>query len=173
MERNSFLIVAKAILSDKRLSITARLLMAQLLDHRNNRTGQCNPKRKTLAQALGMDTGKDKGSRRMTRALAELRKAGLISSKQGQHGSFYELRVDKNVHPERVQGGQKCPVSLDKNVQPGLPYPLYEPYFKEPSGFAASSPQKTKPQNTPLRKSAQSETLRCYYEQQRRKEAAK
>ena len=85
MERNSYLIIAKVILTDKRLSATARLLLAQLLDHRNKRTGECFPHEATLAQELGVT--------RLTviRCLARLKKAGLLDVTRTQRGNRYKF----------------------------------------------------------------------------------
>src|SRR5215831_10437736 len=83
MKRNSFLIVSKELAADNRLSVTAKLLLAQLLDHRNRRTGQCNPQILTLAGELGIYRTT------VIRGLAELKRAGWIETKRGQNGNRY------------------------------------------------------------------------------------
>lgn len=163
MERNSFLIVAKAILADKRISVTAKVLYAQLLDHRNKRTGQCNPQQTTLARELGtsVDT--------IQRHLSELRQHGLITFTRGQNGCRYEI-------PETASCGLENRKTADGKPQvaaSGAPYPLYEPYLRNQSGVAAASPSQKQPLNAspPPRKSAQSEVLESYYREERRKAA--
>lgn len=163
----SGLIVAKDLIANKGLSMTARLLFGFLLDHRNKKTGQCNPRRQTLARELGIDNGRDQGRRRISRALAELRAAGFVTSKQGQHANFYDFRVDTLVNPEHVQGGQMRQPPLDRFVNPGPPYPLYEPIQLEQCVRARSAPPAAPP-----RKSIQSETLERYYAEERRKAGA-
>src|SRR6516225_7974320 len=79
MER-CFLMVARPILADQRISANAKLLLAQLLDHRNKRTGQCNPWQSTLASELGLSEDM------VQRGLQELRRLGFIEIKRGQSG---------------------------------------------------------------------------------------
>jgi DNA-binding transcriptional MocR family regulator len=161
MERNSFLIVAKEMLANKRISATAKLLYAQLLDHRNKRTGQCNPKQTTLALELGISVDT------IQRGLSVLRKQGLITIKRGQWGCWYEIQIPQNA----VSQTANPRVPKPQNRGSSAPYPLYEPYLKEPSGVAAASPSQKQPLNAspPPRKSAQSEVLESYYREQRRK----
>ena len=56
MAQSSFLIVTKELLADKRLSATAKLLLATLREYRNKQTGQCNPWETTLAAAMGVSS---------------------------------------------------------------------------------------------------------------------
>jgi DNA-binding transcriptional MocR family regulator len=163
MERNSFLIVGKAIAADTRLSATAKLLYAQLYDHRNKRTGQCNPKQSLLARELGisMDT--------VQRHLSQLRQHGFVVITRGQNGCRYEI-------PETATCGfpnRKNADGKPQNRGSDAPYPLYEPYVKNHSGVAAASSSQKQPLNAspPPRKSAQSETLEAYYREERRKAA--
>src|SRR6058998_1527053 len=83
MEHKAFLIVTKAVLADKRISATAKLLLAVLNDHRNKETDQCNPRRETLAAELGT------GTQVVKRALGELRAAGFLTSTKGQRANTY------------------------------------------------------------------------------------
>jgi DNA-binding transcriptional MocR family regulator len=143
MARNAVLIVAKELLANKRLSMTAKLLLAVLQDHRNNRTGQCNPKRQTLAGELGvsMET--------ITRALKELRLAGFIRAKQAQRTNSYEISGSSNP--------QALPRQI-RNPDPAYPY-MNLPKVNKSDGAkraAASSPPK---------KPIQSEVLARYYAQ--------
>jgi DNA-binding transcriptional MocR family regulator len=166
MERSSFLIVSKTILTDKRIPATARLLLAQLWDHRNKRTGQCNPKQATLARELGLSMAT------IERAIATLKRVGLITIKRAQTCCFYELQIPQSEGSDPSNRGVQIPQS--EGSAPA--YPLYEPYLKEPSVRAAARtrfPSKNKPYKTappPARKSAQSETLEAYYRELRRKE---
>lgn len=125
MDRRFDLIISKDLLTDKSISVKARLLLAQLLDHRNKKTGQCNPRRKTLAKELGLSM------RTLVRALNELRAAQLIRSKQGQHTAFYEIQECQNGTP---QAGSGVPNWHSQECQNGTPepaYPLTEPYQGE------------------------------------------
>ena len=161
MERKSFLIVSKEVLADKRLCATAKLLYAQLCDHQNKRTGQCNPRQTKLAEILGIPP------RTVERCIATLRREGFIKIIRGQKGCSYEI-------PTRQTGGFETAKVAGGTRQSGgweAPASLYEPYLKNLRGVAATSPNK-KSSNTPAppaRKSAQSETLEAYYREERRK----
>ena len=82
---NAFLIITKALAAEKRISAAAKLLLAQLLDHRNRQTGQCNPKIATLAQELGLSIST------AGRAMRSLREAGMVKVKWRQRSSQYEI----------------------------------------------------------------------------------
>jgi hypothetical protein len=152
MDRHSFLVVSKEIAADKRISATEKLLLAQLLDHRNKRTGQCNPKQERLAQELGI------GLATVKRGLSALRKLGFIAIKRTQTCCNYEIQIAQNERSDSSKvGGQ-----IAQNELLDAPYPLYEPYIKEPG--ASRTPQKSIP-----RKSVQSEVLESYYREERRK----
>jgi hypothetical protein len=126
MERNSFLIVAKDTLANKNISTTAKLLFAQLCDHRNRRTGQCNPKRRTLGSELGVSVATIK------RALGELRTAGFLTSRKGQYTNTYELCTRNPVGSNPT--GWQNPAGSNPTGQRGQFDPaeasasLYEPY---------------------------------------------
>ena len=161
MERNSFLIVAKAIAADTRFSATTKLLLAQLQDHQNKRTGQCNPKQTTLARELGI------GERTVRRGLSELRQRGLITAERGQTGCRYEIPTGQNGRSDRP----KVVSGTGQNGRSAPPGPLYEPYVRNQSGASAASSPNKKPLNAsaPPRKSVQSEVLEAYYREERRK----
>ena len=108
----------KQVLSNKRISAFARLVLLLLEDHRNKNTGQCNPKRKTLAAELGIEVRKKDDLFPITKALIELRKAGLIRSKQERRTNSYELWVAPSVNPKGAMG---C-----SGEQPTPAGPLYE-----------------------------------------------
>jgi hypothetical protein len=74
------------------ISATAKLVLAALLDHRNPKTGQCNPKRVTLAEELGLDPSPRRGPQRITRALAELRHAGVLCAKKSLRCNYYAIQ---------------------------------------------------------------------------------
>jgi hypothetical protein len=143
MERNSFLIVAKATLANKEISTTAKLLLALLIDHRNRKTGQCNPRRVKLAAELGVSLAT------IRRALSELRAVGFITSKRQQYTNNYEIRDDRHsskVYSSQQKGqndpfasvseGSKRPLQKGQN-DPSLT--LYEPYLLEQDGEAAAA----------------------------------
>jgi DNA-binding transcriptional MocR family regulator len=169
MERKTaFLIVTKEVLADKRFSATTKLLLAQLRDHRNRRTGQCYPRQATLARELGVSVDT------VQRSLNALRQAGWLTVFREQYGCRYEIQIPQNA----VSQTAKCGAQIPQNAVSELPGPLYEPDLKEPSDVRAenrrapaASRSKNKPQNParPLRKSAQSETLEAYYREERRK----
>ena len=165
MERNSFLMVAKEMLADKRISATEKLLLAQLLDHRNKRTDQCNPRQTTLARELGISR------HTVERALWKLRELGFLTIKRGQSGYRYEFPSCQNGNSELP----KWQVPSCQNGNSDVPSPLYEPYLKEPGGARAASSSNKKSLNAPAppRKSAQSETLDAYYREEERRKAGK
>jgi len=142
MERTAFLIVTKAVLADKRISTTAKVVLAQLMDHRNKTTGQCNPRETSLAEELGISR------RTVLRALKELRCVGWIQAKRGQNGNRYEFPKCQNV------------TSQVTNWHLGSRASLYEPYLKKSAACRRATPQK---------KSAQrEEVLARYYAKQRK-----
>jgi hypothetical protein len=120
MERQAFLIVTKQVLQDKRISVTAKLLLAQLLDHRNKTTGQCNPWERTLAKALGISR------HTVMRGLKELHHAGLIQAKRGQNGNRYEFPKSQNATSQVAN----CDFPSSKLRLGDPAHPLYEPYIK-------------------------------------------
>ncbi|HEY1876924.1 MAG TPA: helix-turn-helix domain-containing protein, partial [Rhizomicrobium sp.] len=140
MDRQSVLIVAKELIANKKLSTTAKLLFALLLDHRNKKTGQCNPSRKILAGELGVSIDVIK------RAVGDLIEAGFIQRKRGRHSNWYEIRT--------FLDGANSPVQMVQIRPSALAYPLYEPYRREPTAHSRRFPPK---------KSIQSETLARYY----------
>ena len=102
MARNSYLIVAKDLLADKSVSMTAKLLFAQLPDYRNTRTGQCNPWETTLAADLGVSEST------IFRAMKELKKAGKIEVKRTVRGNWYAFPTRKLQLPRQIAC---CPAS--------------------------------------------------------------
>lgn len=162
MERNSFLIVAKSTLVNKKISTTGKLLLAQLLDHRNKKTGQCNPGQVKLAEELGISVDT------VQRGLHKLCKLGLITIHRGQYGCRYEIQIPQPA----VSQTANPRIPKPQPAVPSVPGPLYEPYINEPSVVrgqnrpapAGSFPNKKSFNTTlPPRKSAQSETLEAYY----------
>jgi hypothetical protein len=89
--QRTFLIVAQEILADQRISANAKLLLAQLLDHRNKRTGQCNPWETSLAEELGISRCT------VMRGLKELSLAGWIQTKRTQNGNQYKFPKSQNA----------------------------------------------------------------------------
>jgi hypothetical protein len=130
MERKSFLIVAKELLTDKRISATAKLLLAQLQDHRNKQTGQCNPSRQKLTEELGVPLHTIK------RALIELRKFGFIQSKQVRYSNNYEIQVAQ-CEPPKTRGGANSAAYVAQCEPPSTRVSLLtEPYPCEPKNHA-------------------------------------
>jgi hypothetical protein len=129
MERKAFLIVSKEVLADKRLSVSARLLYSQLLDHRNRKTGQCYPKQTTLSRELGvsLDT--------IQRSLRALEKHGFVTIKRAQYGCSYEIQIPQNAVSQTAQ----CGVQIPQNQVSEAPVSLYEPDLIEPKAAAAAS----------------------------------
>lgn len=62
------------------LSDAAKLVFIRLVDHRNARTGQCNPSYPTLAHGTG------KSRRRVITAIGELEQAGLLTVNRSTGG---------------------------------------------------------------------------------------
>ena len=169
----TYLIISKEILTDKRIPATARLLLAQLLDHRNKRTGQCNPGEEKLAEELGVCR------RTVIRGLAALKSAGWIEIKRTQRGNRYEFPMCQNVTSQVTD----CHSAECQSVTSEPPYPLYEPNkgnlgdrAENRRAPAAPSPPKKYPLNAPgfpPRKNVHQATLEAYYrEERRRKELA-
>ena len=64
--------------------------MWMLIDHQNAKESRCNPKEKTLAAELGVARAT------IERALADLRRIGLLQSVRSQRFNRYEI-----VNPAR------------------------------------------------------------------------
>jgi DNA-binding transcriptional MocR family regulator len=111
MERTAFLIVTKAVLADKRISTTAKFVLAQLMDHRNKQTGQCNPRIRKLAEELGISIST------AGRALRALREVGLVKVIWRQRASCYEILFGQN--------DRSCSVKMTDQDSRSL----YEPYI--------------------------------------------
>jgi hypothetical protein len=137
VEHNSFLIVTKAVLADKRISTTAKLLLAVLRDHRNKKTGQCNPRRAILAADLDVCT------KTVTRALAQLCEAGYLTIQKGQRGNTYVPCIQNPAgakSPGRKNpAGTKSPGARGQNVPAEVPVSLLtEPDLLNQKGSAAA-----------------------------------
>jgi hypothetical protein len=85
MSADPFFMVSKSLTRSKRISRTAKLLLAVLVDHRNSETKKCNPKLATLAEELGTSR------RTVQRATAELCHLGLLQITRGQRQSNYSI----------------------------------------------------------------------------------
>lgn len=153
MDRRAYFIVARELIADKRISVTARLLLGFLLDHRNKQTGQCNPKRKTLARELGVSMVT------ISRALAELREGNFIRSKQQQHTASYQIQAYQIDNPDSRSGlSNRSPLAYQID-NPDPPYPLYESIKGEHTRARAK-----RASAVPLpKKSIHTETLERYY----------
>jgi DNA-binding transcriptional MocR family regulator len=166
MNQQSFLIISKEILADKRISVTAKLLLAQLIDHRNKQTGQCNPKRQTLARELGVSVPT------IQRALSELIKAEFIRSTKRPRTNFYEFLSDQ-IDPAEPRVGSNRSGMSDQIDPAGPPVSFNELYIRGRtragafSGNGAASAKRAFPLPF-LKKTAQSEVLVRYYAQQRK-----
>lgn len=121
MTRNAFLIISKELAADKRITVTARLLFAQLADHCNKSTGQCNPWVATLAKELGL------GRCTIMRGLKRLQAAGFLVVKRTQRGNQYEF--PKSQSETSQVSNRDFPKSHSET--PRGPHPLYEPYIRE------------------------------------------
>jgi DNA-binding transcriptional MocR family regulator len=149
--RIAFFIIPETVAATKTLSSTAKLLLARLMRHRNRQTGQCNPRRVTLAAELGVSEST------ITRALRELRLGRFIESHKGQRGNSYTLQIPAASNPQGAPG----------QIRPAeAPYPLYET-------LGLNKPPSRKNFSTPIpavaRKPVRSQGLECYYAKQRRK----
>jgi len=123
-------------------------LLLILITFRNRTTGQCNPKRATLAKRLGF------GLRTTDKYLAELRGKGLVRSRPtaGRYSS-YEIDTAaewKTAPPEaageRPESPGRCATSCASGAQDGAPevrksaqfgaaVSLYEPTVLQPKVF--------------------------------------
>lgn len=164
MERRSYLIVAKELLANKAVSVTARLLYAQLLDYRNNRTGQCNPWETKLARDVGVSRWT------VIRKLRELEKAGLIEVKAGQRGNWYEFPKLQPATPQVAN----CHSAELQVATSGPAGPLYEPSLRNNARAPKRAAGSLLKQNSSSaaavpRKPATSAVLESYYAEERRK----
>ena len=81
-----YVTITKSLVCSTRISATAMRLLLMLEIHRNKKTGQCNPKVRSLAAELGM------GERSVRRDLAELRETGfIVEQKHGQRSDSYVI----------------------------------------------------------------------------------
>jgi DNA-binding transcriptional MocR family regulator len=165
LARESYLIVTKELAADKRVSLTARVLFAQLLDHRNRRTGQCNPWEATLADEIGVSRWT------VMRRLAELEKAGMVEVKRTPKGNRYEFpKLQSATSPS-----SNLPLPKSQSATSGASGPLYELNLKEPNARArkraAGSPSTNNSYSTAAapRKPPSSAVLEIYYAEERRK----
>lgn len=129
----SCLIIPRNILTASEITVTARLVLAQLYDHRNKRTGQCNPKIRTLASELGLSIST------VGRALRSLREAAMVKITWRQRSSDYQIlngQNDRTENPDR----SKRPIKNGQNDRSDDPVSLYEPNFIEPNTSNAAVP---------------------------------
>ena len=155
MERQSEAIVDRnpqllnSLLALPRLSGGAHRALIALISFRNKATGQCNPGYAKLYERLGL-AGTESDRRKLTRWLAELRRAGVLTSGKRRFGGvvWYEF-------PGLFNGTFRVPSNGTFGVPLEAPYPLYEQTKGNTLRAGARIP--------PKRKSIQSETLERYY----------
>lgn len=159
MARNSYLTIAKDLLADKSVSMTAKLLFSQLLDHMNRQTGQCYPKELTLARELGVSRWT------VIRRLDELKTVGLIEIRRSQRGNRYEFPKLQSATSQVAN----CNFPKLQTATSGVAGPLYEPnlkgtYARARKRAADFPPNQNHNNGTAAvpRKSATSETLEAY-----------
>ena len=159
MPINSRLILDRELLKNTDVSLTARVLFAQLRDH-GKTNGRINPKRKTLAEELGLSL------RTVCNTLGELRDAGWIKSKRRQHANSYTIEREVTNGASEGQGlplseGQGLPFKKGKNGTSAPPVSFNEPIAGEPTRarearFAGSPSEEILPaplpEQTPERK---------------------
>lgn len=126
MPRNSYFIVSKELAADKTISATAKLLFGQLLEHRNRKTGQCNPEINTLAGEIGAHRTS------VMRALAELQRSGRIEIHRTQRGNYYKFAESQNATSQVA-------FRISAESQNATLIPFTEPNPIEP--IAAASPE--------------------------------
>ena len=154
MERQSEAIVDRnpqllnSLLALPRLSGGAHRALIALISFRNKATGQCNPGYAKLYERLGL-AGTESDRRKLTRWLAELRGAGVLTSGKRRFGGvvWYEF-------PGLFNGTFRVPSNGTFGVPLEAPYPLYE----QTKGNTLRAGARIPP-----RKSIQSETLERYY----------
>jgi hypothetical protein len=126
-----------------------------LISFRNKSTGQCNPGFDTLRKRLGLAEPKS-DRRKLYRWLAQLREAGVITSRKRRWGGvvWYEFPFLQRCH-------EMSPLKVTRNVTFGASHPLYEQTEgnRQARGRAAFPPKK------PI----QSAVLERYQAQQQRK----
>lgn len=168
----SAFIVPQNLLIAKHIPKTAALLLTVLENHRNKRTGQCNPRIKILAAELGVN------EKTIDRNLARLRLLGLIRSKKGQRGCAYTLAPKAEWGP--VLRGQnvpaeplECPRTQGLNVPAGALHPYMNLNINGMKERAAARiPPQRSTYSTPQRDrqpSMYERTLEAYYAEQRRR----
>ena len=170
MERQSEAIVHRnpqllnSLLALPRLSGGAHRALIALISFRNKATGQCNPGYAKLYERLGL-AGTESDRRKLTRWLAELRGAGVLTSGKRRFGGvvWYEFpglfngtfRVPSNgTFRVPSNGTFGVPSNGTFGVPLEAPYPLYE----QTKGNTLRAGARIPP-----RKSIQSETLERYY----------
>lgn len=102
----------------KDVSNGAYRLFQCLKTYKNRATGQCNPRRRTLAKVLGVDEAT------ITRRMRELRLAGWVTGHRGLHGWRYDLHDDierKNAASPRSKNAA-CPSGKNAAYEAPLPY---------------------------------------------------
>jgi hypothetical protein len=80
-----FFMIPKWLCATEKLSLAAKVLLVILDDHRNRKTGQCNPRIRTLAKESHTPR------RTVQRALADLCRLGLIQITWAQRESNYRI----------------------------------------------------------------------------------
>lgn len=79
----------KAVLRDSELSASAKNVATALMTFHNDRTGQCNPSQKRLAESVGLSR------MRVNRLVAELKAGGWIEADNTLGASNYRLALDR------------------------------------------------------------------------------
>jgi hypothetical protein len=170
----SYSILPRTLKEAPGLTMTAKVLLAELWEFRNRQTGQCNPRIAKLAERLGVV------EKTIDRALASLYQIGLVVPRKGQRGNSYSIAPKtewavilqgQNVPAETGSAGTKCPRAQGQNVPAGAPYPLYEPSLRELHRAARGFPSKKNPSPKPPARALTMDerVLAAYYAEKRRK----
>lgn len=135
-------ILPRAVAQLAGLSSTCKLVLAYLADCRNHKTGQCNPRVKTIARHLAV------GEKTVDRALAKLYRCGLVRRHKGQRGNSFDVAPragwakilrGQNDPAETIPAGSKWPCARGQNDPAEAPVSLYEPLISEPKKRGAAA----------------------------------
>lgn len=74
-------------LRDARLSMTARVVLAELLDHRNPNDAKCDPSMARIGRRIG------RSERNVRNAVAELERAGYVSTRRRRGTCFFTFHL--------------------------------------------------------------------------------
>lgn len=116
----------KSVLRDKTLSPGAKNVAAALMIHHNDKTGQCNPKQGSIADAIGMHRPA------VNAGIKQLRDAGWIDSITTRGASHYTLNIAKASVEEDGDRDERCPPIDTAGVREPIQQESADRYSRSP-----------------------------------------